>query len=57
MLLDLILGAFGAPLPTFWQFWRVLETGWNFIEFQDPPWGTPAEGTRPVGGKMLVPGA
>jgi len=57
MLLDLILGAFGAPLPTFWQFWRVLETGWNFIEFQDPPWGTPAEGTRPVEGKILVPGA
>ena len=57
MLLDLILEAFGAPLATFWWFWRVLETGWNFIEFQDPPWGAGSEFTLPVEGNFLVPGA
>jgi len=57
MLLDLILEAFGAPLATFWWFWRVLETGWNFIEFQDPPWGPENERTRPFYGLRYVPGS
>ena len=40
MLWDLILKGFSTPGTLFLWFLRVLETGWNFDGFQDPPKST-----------------